>query len=265
MTKIGKQNLDIENQSTDSDIQIQSIFNERIEIVNKGYSTKDTIDSMTTLETLREFENNPEGAFSKLFRKVKGFFFKTSHIENTPPIEPPQVNSLSWLEDELAILRARIESGDLDTETLIRLVGRLADLTLFNSSQFEHKETKTLQDALARMIKEQKDLYNNNKVFVTDLLTASISVLGGVAGWDSKPIQRLVAGISTGGQTTSKIFGNSVERDKTSAQHVIEQIKQQMELTRNNRGSFEQQSTKMVDQLNQAEQSRRSIFSDLAR
>lgn len=224
--------------------------------------TRDTIESLKPIN-ISDLETDPKGFFAQLFARVKIYYNR--YIQATPPtpVKAPSMTK-AWLEEEIAKLRAQIESEEIQLDTFINKLSLLTGLSFFHNSQTETEAEKSLREALKKMLQDQRAYYDDNKVYAMDLFNGAFSIVGAVVGikYDANVAVQTLSGA---GQSASKIFGNGVERDKVQIQHLIEQIKQMIEQSRNNRSMSEQQTTKMEDQKAQANQARQQIVSELTR
>ncbi len=232
---------------------------------------KDSMESMSEemieeTMSISEIEDNPKSFFIKLYNKLKKYI---PFLSDTAPIKqtaPSSVSTRGWIEEEIKALKALIESDGLHIDNYINIIARFASLSFFHSGQLELDEIKAQHDSLRDMLEKQKGYYNDNKVFATDILNGAIGIAGGaVSAIGGQHIATAAQLVSQTGQSASKIFGNTVERDKMIIQQNTELLKQMIEQIRAHRAAIEQQTSKMEDQRTQDKHARNQIVGELTR
>lgn len=210
-------------------------------------------------------EDNPKGFFANWYSNLKAYLFGAEVPVELPvaPVAPAKPNTRTWIDEEIANLRALIESDGINMDNFVQKLAELTRLSFFKSSQIESDEIKALYEGLKKMLQDQREFYNSKKVLYTDVANAAFAILGGGAGLASPHIATATQTMSQAGQSASKIFGNSVERDKAQVQHLIEHLKQMIEQTRAHRTAMEQQTGKMDDHRTGVNQMRGQIVGQI--
>lgn len=242
----------------------------------KGLPTRDTIESMNQSATLETLKKDPKSMYACALESFESFksYFTTGapvvddnmDIDTTLQVQRPRQSTQAWVENEMALIKSYLESGDISIDALVKHVTSLANLSSFQSAQEEQKETAALREHEKKLLAEQSNYYKDKKVFAAEALTTALGLTATIQGWGGADRgQQVFQLINGSGQAISKMGGNYVDGKKAAIQHIIEHMKQRREMTRSNHGSFESQSTKIHDQLLQALQARHQTIVELTR
>ena len=236
----------------------------------KGYSTDDTLsDAKKPQSMFFRAYNYLESIFIERYRESIQSMedsMEITALEMDPNSLHYQVsnsrnNSRLWVDNELAKIRELLDSDDVNVDNIVKYATSIADLASFQSAQEEHNEITELRRQLKILLEEQQKKYTDMKIFGVDAITATLGAAATVMGGSTEVFQTITAG----GQAISKVGGNHLEGGKTAIQHVIEAIKQHMEQSRNNRGAFDNTSTKLHDQLLQMQQALHQLRLEMIR
>jgi hypothetical protein len=237
------------------------------DVVNNLPNSTDTMESMKTSVEPAPLPAPQKGVFRRFSDYFLSFFGRSNNeiVVTVPNNIALKTESRKWLEQQFAELSSMLESNDINIETFIEKLATLASISFCLTSQIETDERNELYRQLHKELKAQQGLYGSWRVFGADALTGVVSAYAGFIGINTTNVNFLPSMdlISKGMQSGSKLMGNHIEAQKVSTQHIIERIKQMIEISRNRTATHERQASEVEARITQAKQLMQSIVDKL--